>query len=67
LTLREARERKGISQRELAAKLNVNQAAVSHWEAGRWPPLKKYHKIIARTLGVPADEIEELKGKEAIK
>lgn len=32
--LRELRIEKGLSQRELAAKVNIKQANISRWEAG---------------------------------
>lgn len=61
MTLREAREKKGLTQAQLASRINVKQAAVSHWENGRWPPLKKYHKKIAKILGCTTEDIDELK------
>jgi transcriptional regulator with XRE-family HTH domain len=36
--LRWAREEAGISQRDLAAILNVTDATISHWECGRRAP-----------------------------
>ena len=60
MTLREAREAKGYSQEYLATRVNVTQSAISLWEKGKVPPLRKYHKAICRALGVKEHEIEEL-------
>lgn len=47
-----------MSQAQLAARVLVDQSAVSNWERGINPPLKKYRKTIARVLGVKEDDIE---------
>lgn len=60
MTIREARKQRGITQEVLAKKLKVTQSAVARWENGEHPPLKKYHKTLARVLGVPASELDEL-------
>lgn len=61
MTLRQARRMKGITQQELAKRLPVDQTAVSNWERGINPPLKKYHKKIAKILGCTTEDIDELK------
>lgn len=38
------RLREGMTQAELAKRLEVDQAAVSNWESGKNPPLPKYRK-----------------------
>lgn len=58
MTLKEAREAKGFSQAYLAERILVDQAAVSNWERGINPPLKKYRKAIARILGVKETDID---------
>lgn len=63
MTLREARKRRGLAQCELGRRLKVDQTAVSNWENGKYTPCKKYHKDISRILGVPVNEIDELKVK----
>ena len=62
MTLKEAREAREMSQAQLAARVLVDQSAVSNWERGINPPLKKYRKTIARVLGVKEDDIEWRKG-----
>ena len=52
-TISEAREKLGISQRELARKANMDCAEVSRIEAGkRLKPNVLYLKGIAETLGL---------------
>ena len=61
MTLKEARIASGLRQHELAKYVQVTQAAVSRWESGEYPPLKKYHKPLARALKVAVEEIDEFK------
>lgn len=60
LTLKELREKAGKTQAEVARKLRVDQSAVSNWERGINPPLRKYHRKLANLYGVT---VEELLGK----
>lgn len=53
------RKAAGLTQQELAKKMNVNQSAVSQWEAGKTSPLKKSWKKLAKVLGVTVDELLE--------
>lgn len=57
MTLKELRKRSGLTQAQVGEKLNVNQSAVSWWETGKWPPLRKYHKKLAKIYGVTVDEL----------
>lgn len=59
LTLRELRERSGLTRAQVAKKLNVNLSCVTHWELGDWRPLRKYHKKLAKMYGVTVDELFE--------
>ena len=61
MTLQQARRMKGITQQELAKRLDVEQASVSNWERGKCAPFKKYHKKIAKILGCTTEDIDELK------
>lgn len=61
MKLREARERKGLSQDYVANKLEVTQAAVSYWESGRVSPCKKYRRKLVQLLGVDEEDIDEFK------
>ena len=59
LTLRELRERSGLTRAQVAKKLNVDLSCVTHWELGDWRPLRKYHKKLAKMYGVTVDELLE--------
>jgi transcriptional regulator with XRE-family HTH domain len=47
----------GMTQEQLARKMNVDQAAVSRWESGDTKPLKKSRKKLAKVLGCTVDEL----------
>lgn len=51
------RKRAGLTQAELAEKLNVDQSAVSHWEKGDWPPRRRLLPILAQALDVTVEEL----------
>lgn len=54
--IREFRERAGLSQRELAQALGLDQSAVSSWEIGRAEPTLHNLRRMADILGCrPAD------------
>nr|DAZ40847.1 MAG TPA: Helix-turn-helix XRE-family like protein [Caudoviricetes sp.] len=59
LTLRELRERSGLTRAQVAKKLDVDLSCVTHWELGDWRPLRKYHKKLAKMYGVTVDELLE--------
>src|SRR5262245_28004959 len=53
--IREARERKGLSQSALAKALDVSRQAVNTWEIGsNFPSVKRWSELI-RVLGLPSD------------
>lgn len=60
MTLKQAREARGVSQDYIAKRVNVTQSAVSRWEKGE-PCLAKYHKLVAKVLGVKAEDIDEFR------
>ena len=54
--IRECRERKGLSQKELADALGIDQSAVSNWERGLSEPTAFNIRRLADLLGVkPGD------------
>ena len=57
LKVREIRKSLGISQSELAQKVNVNQTAVSQWERGIVTPSLDNAKRLADVLGCTIDEL----------
>lgn len=65
-----ARERAGLSQRELGARANVVQPAVNAWEKGDRPITETTLEKVARALGYQTlqaflvAEIKELRARE---
>ena len=57
MNIRDFRLKAGLTQVELAKKLNVDQAAVSRWESGETRPLRKIHKKLAKVLGCTVDDL----------
>ena len=51
------RRREGLTQEELAGRLNVTRAAVSKWESGRGYPAVDSLKAISRCFSVSLDEL----------
>ena len=52
-----ARKARGMTQEELAAKLNVSRQAVSKWETGTADPSTSNLLALAKLFGVPAEEL----------
>ena len=59
--IRKARKAAGVSQKELAERLQVYQKDISRWENGERTPTMDVFKKIWRELNASADEILELK------
>lgn len=57
MSIKERRMAVGLTQVQLAKKMNVDQSAVSYWESGKTKPARKYHKKLAKTLGCTVDEL----------
>lgn len=57
LKLKELRENKGISQKELSEKLNVAQSTVGMWESGKREPNFETAVLIAKYFSVSTDEL----------
>jgi transcriptional regulator with XRE-family HTH domain len=53
--LRESRERKGLTQRELARLCGMNEVQISRYENGKIEPSLSYLELIARHLEVSSD------------
>ena|SRR5258706_10118455 len=53
--LREAREKKGLFQRELAALSDLDETQVSRYENGKIEPSLRFLEAFARNLDVSAD------------
>ena len=57
LNLKELREKSGLTQENVGRLLDVDQAAVSHWENGKNAPSRKYRKMLAKLYGVSVEEL----------
>lgn len=57
--LRELREERNISLRELARKINVSGAFLSDIELGRRFPSEDKVELLAREIGVPLEELSQ--------
>ena len=62
-TLKKLRQRKNISQDDLAKELNVKQYVISSWEIGRSEPNIEQIKFLSSCFNIPTDY---LLGKDAI-
>ena len=54
--LKTALEQQGISQRELAARLNINESVISRWISGRVVPSQRSVDAIEAAIGVKLDK-----------
>lgn len=59
--MKKARQAAGVSQKELAERLQVYQKDVSRWENGERTPSVEVFMRYCRELNASADEILELK------
>lgn len=55
--LKELRKESGLTQMELARKLNVKQNTISNWENGKSKPDIITTTKLAEVLGVTTDEV----------
>lgn len=57
MSFKSLRYNKGITQHDVAEKLNVTQSAVSRWENGKYKPCRKYRSVLAQLFGCTVDEL----------
>lgn len=57
MSFKSARERSGMTQRDLATALGVDQSTVSLWEIGKTRPRAKLLPELARILRCSIDEL----------
>ena len=57
LRLKELRLKAGLTQDEVAKKMNVDQSAVHLWETGKIRIARKHHKKLARLYKVTVEEL----------
>jgi len=67
MTLRERRIAANLRQVEVAAILNVDPAAVSNWEKGKYKPVRKYRKALSELFKCEESELFSDESKESEK
>ncbi|MDE6110361.1 MAG: helix-turn-helix domain-containing protein, partial [Eubacterium sp.] len=60
------RKESGITQKQLAEKLNVSDKTISHWERGESSPDLSVIPLIADIFGVTCDELIRGEKSEAL-
>lgn len=58
--LKAAREKAGLSQADLAAKLKIDKTTVSHWELQKALPRRDRLDDVADALGIEIGELRRL-------
>jgi DNA-binding XRE family transcriptional regulator len=59
LTIKEAREKAGLTQTEVAERLGVSQPAYKYWETGERNPKQETLERIAKAIGVDPETIKK--------
>lgn len=57
MALKEMRERQGLTQAQIADRLEVDKSTVSKWESGDSTPLRKYRRKLCELLGCTEAEL----------
>lgn len=57
MSMKELRERRGLTQAQIADRLNVDKSSVSKWESGDSTPLRKYRPALCEMLGCTEAEL----------
>lgn len=57
MAIKDLRLREGMTQQEIAKRLEVDQTAVSNWELGKSVPLPKYRKKLCRIFRCSESEL----------
>ena len=59
MNILEKRKAAGLTQKQLADSLEVDQATVSNWELGKTVPYKKMMPKIAKALGCNVEDLSK--------
>lgn len=57
MSMKELRERRGLTQAQIADRLDVDKSSVSKWESGDSTPLRKYRRKLCELLGCTEAEL----------
>lgn len=64
-TIKELRERNGMTQRDLASRIDVTTTTISAWERGMYEPRASQLRELARVFGVSMDAIDTVRPLQA--
>lgn len=64
MSIKQARKKMGLNQKEVAAALGVSQPTVSDWEADRKMPTRKNLLRLSELLGVSVDTLLGVEGRQ---
>jgi transcriptional regulator with XRE-family HTH domain len=56
-TLKRLRERRGLTQAELASRIGVHRVTIATWETGRYRPSIDLLPKLAKALGIQVTEL----------
>lgn len=57
MSLKILREKRGLTQAQLADRINVTPASISLWESGKSTPLRKYRAALCQALVCTEEEL----------
>ncbi len=57
MSVKSAREKRGMTQQDIAVALDIDQSTVSLWECGKTNPRAKLLPKLAQILGCTVDEL----------
>lgn len=57
MSIKEEREKLGLSQKDLADLLSITPSAVCQWEAGKSAPRKKQMKLLSLIFRCPEEQL----------
>ena len=57
MSLKAIREKRGLSQAQLADRINVDKTSICKWETGKSTPLRKYRAALCEALGCTENEL----------
>lgn len=57
MALKDLRQQARLTQKELARKLDVDQATVSYWESGKTRPAAKHRRKLCKLFRCKEDEL----------
>lgn len=62
MSLKAIREKRGLSQAQLADRINVDKTSICKWETGVSRPLRKYRAALCQVLGCTEQDLVQTEG-----